>query len=208
MRVGLKICGVTRTQDLVMCRELGVDAVGINLWPGSKRGLTLSAAASMVKAAGAGGPQRVGVFVQAPVEQVREAIEPLKLDAIQLHWEVDPTPYAALGVPWIQVVRGTPDLDMFAMASPAPDRILLDALVPGFGGAGRRTDWAWAQQAVRRLRVPVWLAGGLTVDNAPDAIATVHPAGLDVASGAERDDAPAGEKDRDKVEGLLRACGR
>jgi phosphoribosylanthranilate isomerase len=84
---------------------------------------------------------------------------------------------------------------------------LLDAWVPGHGGAGQQTDWGWAAQAVVRLRPPpVWLAGGIRPDNAAQALATVAPDGLDVASGAEIAGAPRGEKDPAAIAALVRIC--
>lgn len=80
--------------------------------------------------------------------------------------------------------------------------------MPGYGGAGQTTDWSWARAAVQRLSpaAPVWLAGGITPDNAAAAISAVAPAGLDVASGAEAADARRGEKDRARIAALLAAC--
>ena len=106
-------------------------------------------------------------------------------------------------------MRGTPDLATLRVPEPTPDWVLLDAAVSGFGGQGVQTDWDWAALAVERLSpLPVWLAGGITVDNIDEALARVRPAGVDVASGAEVDGAKRGEKDRGKIEGLLAACRR
>jgi len=200
----LKVCGVTRRADLQACDRLGVDAVGINLWSGSKRGLASSAAKALLESSR--GAQRVGVFVDhAPHEVVAIARE-LELDAIQPHGDAAPGPFAALGLPWVWVIRGTPELDTLAVPQPLPAWILLDAAVPGFGGGGAKTDWVWAALAVQALSpLPVWLAGGITGDNAADALAQVRPAGLDVASGSEVVGATHGEKDVARIEALLRA---
>jgi len=202
--VGLKICGVTRTEDLVACRELGVDAVGINLWSGSRRGLSLAEADLLLRSTSTDGLERIGVFVDPTAEEVRAAYTTLRLDMVQVVGATyDPLP----GIPWMWVIRGTPALDGLAPPSP-PDRILLDAAVPGFGGAGQTTDWGWARDAVLRLSsiAPVWLAGGITPDNAAEAIAAVRPTGLDVASGAEPPGSLRGAKDRGRIAALLAAC--
>lgn len=204
MTVGLKICGVTRTEDLAVCRELGVDAVGINLWSGSRRGLSLAEADLLLRSTSTDGLARIGVFVDPTAEEVREAYMQLRLDMVQ----VVGAPYVPLhGIPWMWVIRGTPELSGLAPPSP-PDRILLDAAVPGYGGAGQTTDWSWARAAVERLSsiAPVWLAGGITPDNAAEAIAAVRPAGLDVASGAEPPGSLRGAKDRGRIAALLAAC--
>ncbi len=201
---GLKVCGITRPDDLRTCDELGVDAVGINLWTGSKRGLTVPQAQSLL--AGSRGGQRVGVFVDFTPAQVAEAVATLHLDAIQPHGDAPPQGFAALGLPWIWVVRGTPDLATLRVPMPAPAWVLLDAAVPGYGGAGKTTDWTWACKAVEALApLPVWLAGGITPANAMTALLQVRPAGLDVASGAECSGATRGEKDPVRIEALLQA---
>ena len=204
MRVQLKICGITRVQDLEACDRLGVDAVGINLWSGSKRGLSIAEARALLHGRTTA-CMRVGVFVDASPEEVARAAEALPLDAVQLHGDAAIDDYVALGLPFVQVVRGTPE--HIHVPARAPRWILLDAHVPGFGGAGTRTDWSWAASVVQRLApTPVWLAGGIDPDNAALALATVRPAGLDVASGAELPGAQRGEKDVARIEQLVQAC--
>ena len=93
----------------------------------------------------------------------------------------------------------------FSVAMTAHAFALLDAHVPGYGGQGVTTDWPWAATAVAALApMPVWLAGGITPDNVAAAIATVRPAGIDVASGAE--DGVPGVKSRAKIAALVQAC--
>lgn len=206
MTIGLKVCGITREGDLRDCEALGVEAVGINLWRGSPRGLSLDAAADLL-ARVPGRSLRVGVFCEASPGEVERAAVRLGLDAVQIHDDQPKAPFAAIGLPWIWVVRGTPELATLAMPTPAPLWILLDAHVPGYGGAGQPTDWDWAARAVQALApVPVWLSGGLRPDNASAAITRVRPAGLDVASGVEAPGGRPGAKDRERVAALLRAC--
>lgn len=205
----LKVCGITRPEDLECCAALGVDAVGINLWAGSRRGLSVDAAENVLRRARAGDMAKVGVFVHASAQEVRDAMRRLALDVVQVHDDRPPEPFAALGWPWIWVIRGTPELATLRIPRPEPTWVLLDAMVPGFGGRGHRTDWVWAARAVRHFApLPVWLAGGLHPDNAAEALRLVAPAGLDVASGSELvgDDAPPGAKDPARIEALLRCC--
>ncbi len=200
----LKVCGITRRADLQACDRLGVDAVGINLWSGSKRGLTPGDAKALLS--GSRGAARVGVFVDHTPHEIAALARELNLDAIQPHGDAPPAPFAALGLPWAWVIRGTPELAALVVPQPRPAWVLLDAAVPGFGGAGAKTDWVWAAAAIEALSpLPVWLAGGITVDNAEDALAQVRPAGLDVASGSEVVGATRGEKDVARIEALLRA---
>lgn len=211
--VALKVCGVTRAEDLRACAELGVDAVGFNLWPGSKRYVELRAAERIIAEAPLeeGGPLRVGVFVDLDLEVIASAIAILDLDLIQAHGDAPLEPVAELAarydIGWIQVIRGTPELASVRVPEPRPRWILLDAAVPGFGGAGQRTDWAWAATAVQALApTPVWLAGGIDPSNVDAALREVKPAGIDVASGAELRGATRGEKQRDAIAALVRAC--
>lgn len=213
--VALKVCGVTRVEDLRACVELGVDAVGFNLWSGSRRHVELREAERLLADAGLDerGPLRVGVFVDLDLPAIAEAIAVLDLDLIQPHGDGPVEPVAELAarydIGWIQVIRGTPALASVSMPEPRPRWILLDAAVPGFGGAGQRTDWAWAAAAVDALApTPVWLAGGIDPGNVEAALREVKPAGIDVASGAESPGAQRGEKQREAIAALRRACRR
>lgn len=211
--VGLKICGITRAEDLHACAALGVDAVGFNLWSGSKRFVDVRAAERLIADAtlDGHGPLRVGVFVDVDLDALAEAIAVLDLDLLQLHGDGPIEPIAALAgqfdVGWIWVVRGTPELARLRVPEPRPAWILLDAAVPGFGGAGQQTDWTWAAAAVEALApTPVWLAGGIDPSNVVAAITAVQPAGIDVASGAEIPGAARGAKQRAAIEALVAAC--
>src|SRR5690606_34429685 len=116
---------------------------------GSPRGLTLAAARTLVRAVPRrGATRRVGVFVDASPHDVAEAVAELALDLVQLHGDAPHEPYAALGFPWIRVVRGTPPLHALDAPRPAPAWVLLDARVEGYGGSGTTTDWTWARTAV------------------------------------------------------------
>lgn len=210
MSVRLKICGVTRGEDFDACVRAGVDAVGLNFWEGSKRCVSIERARSLCDGRPgpeADGPVRVGVFVDPEPEQLRRVWDTGLLDFVQLHGDAPIDRYAAMQLPFVWVIRGTPALAELGLPRPAPAWILLDAVVAGYGGAGQRTDWAWAARAVEHFApCPVWLAGGITPDNAAEAIAAVKPAGLDVASGAEVSGARAGEKDVDAIASLARIC--
>jgi phosphoribosylanthranilate isomerase len=206
----LKICGITHSDDVDACRDHGVDAIGLNLWAGSKRALTLEEARPLALRArhgvGAQRPLLVGVFVDASPSATREAFEQLGLDLLQPHGDAPIDDTAALGLPYVWVIRGTPPLVSLRIPTPAPAWVLLDANVPGYGGQGATTDWPWAAQAVRALApLPVWLAGGITPKNAAAALLAVTPAGLDVASGAERPGDPR-RKDPAAIAALASIC--
>jgi phosphoribosylanthranilate isomerase len=208
--VGLKICGVTHPGDVDACLAHGVDAIGLNLWSGSRRALTLAQAEPLARRAregqGAKRPLLVGVVVDATNDETCAAFEHLHLDLVQPHGDAPIERTAALGLPYVWVIRGTPSLSSLRVPSPAPAWVLLDAHVAGYGGQGATTDWAWAEQAVRALApLPVWLAGGIDPGNAAQALSTVAPAGLDAASGAEHPHDPR-RKDAAKIAALASIC--
>jgi len=194
----VKICGITRLEDALGCVEAGVDALGFNFWPGSKRHVPLARAVDIAAALPAG-VLRVGVFVGAAPGTVAAAVRAVGLGAVQLHGDEDPSDYAGVGAPLWQVLRIVSTLP--ETVSPRAAELLLDARVDGFGGGGRSFDWSVAHGA-RRFGVPFWLAGGLSPDNVREAVQRAAPSGVDVASGVES--AP-GVKDLARVRAFVAA---
>jgi phosphoribosylanthranilate isomerase len=181
VRTRIKICGITRLEDALTSVEAGVDALGFNFWPGSKRHVTLAQAAEIARVLPPG-VLRVGVFVRAPPADVRATVAAVGLGAVQLHGDEDPAEYATVGVPLWQVLRIESVLPEAASAHAS--EVLLDAKVEGFGGSGRAFDWSLARGA-GRYGVPFWLGGGLTPANVGEAVRQAQPPGVDVASGVE-----------------------
>lgn len=201
----LKICGVTLASDARRLVELGVDALGANFWPQSKRYLEPARAGFLRELAGK--ILRVGVFVNAGGELPLRLYEEGLIDVIQLHGDETPAdarPFRDARIPFLKAigVRGLGDL---AAAHDFGARgILLDAHAPGvYGGTGQTIDWALARRFIEEnAGLPLILAGGITPENVAAAIEAVRPAALDVASGAEL---RPGVKDFAKVEALLEA---
>ena len=181
MRTRIKVCGITRLEDALACIEAGVDALGFNFWPGSKRRVTVARAAEIARAVPPG-VLRVGVFVKARPDDVRATVATVGLGAVQLHGDEDPADYAEAGVPLWQVLRIESALPGSVSAHAA--EVLLDARAEGFGGSGQSFDWSLARGA-RRYGLPFWLAGGLTPANVGEAVRQAEPPGVDVASGVE-----------------------
>ncbi|HUM12571.1 MAG TPA: phosphoribosylanthranilate isomerase [Myxococcaceae bacterium] len=198
MRTRVKICGITRLEDALAAVDAGADAVGFNLWPGSKRHVPLGRAAEIAPWVPPG-VLRVGVFVRAPPEQVRAAVRALGLGAVQLHGDEEPADYADVGAPLWQVLRIGSSLP--ESVSERAAELLLDAKVDGFGGSGQSFDWSLARGA-RRFGLPFWLAGGLTADNVAEAVRRASPGGVDVASGVE---SSPGMKDVARVRAFVAA---
>lgn len=204
----IKICGVTLPDDAARIASAGVDFIGLNFWPQSKRYLEPERApilASVVRSTGSA--KLVGVFVDPEIDEIQEAIAAADLDIIQLHGDEHPdfvervtrTLYRPV---WKAVpVRSARDLE--ALDVWPADALLLDAPTPGRGGAGATFDWRLAREA--RERYPqrnIVLAGGLGPDNVATAIQTVQPWAVDVASGVE---AGPGIKDAGKLEAFIGA---
>lgn len=181
MRTRVKVCGTTRLADALASVEAGVDAVGFNFWPGSKRHVPLDRAVEIAALLPAG-VLRVGVFVRATPAQVRAVVAAVGLGAVQLHGDEDPADYSGVGAPLWQVLRIESALP--GSVSPHAAELLLDARVDGFGGSGQRFDWSLAQGA-RKFGLPFWVAGGLSPGNVGEAVRAARPMGVDVASGVE-----------------------
>jgi phosphoribosylanthranilate isomerase len=203
-RPSLKICGVTRPDDARMLADLGIDALGVNFWPRSKRHIDPESADWLAPLAGR--ILRVGVFVNAPPSLPLRLVAAGLLDLVQLHGDESPAdaaPFLDAGVPFIKAIGAKSRDDLAQSADFGAAAILLDAHAPGlYGGTGASADWSLASDFMRRHpSLPLILAGGIAPDNAAAALAAVRPAALDVASGAES--AP-GIKDFAKIKALIR----
>jgi phosphoribosylanthranilate isomerase len=179
MRV--KICGITRTEDALAAEEAGADAVGLIFAERSRRRIDLERAAEISAVLG---PfiARVGVFVDAPLETVREAVRVARLDAVQLHGREEPAFAAALRGQ-ARVIRAwsfSPGLSPQVLRRYPADAILIDGLDPGSG-----RGFAWSQAAALRGLPRLILAGGLTPDNVAAGVWALDPYAVDVASGVE-----------------------
>lgn len=197
----VKLCGITRPEDAELAASLDAWAIGFILWPGSKRRVDPAVAAGIARA------QRrkletVGVFVNPTLDDVAHAVEGIGLTYVQLHGDEGPAFCTAVaqrtGVRVIKALGIGSGADIRDIERFHTDLHLLDT---GRGGSGQTWDWALAAQ--RHSPVPVILAGGLTPENVGEAIATVRPWAVDVASGVES--AP-GIKDPAKVEAFVAAA--
>ena len=193
----LKICGMTRVGDALHAVREGATAIGFVFWKGSPRYIEPDRAAEIAAALPAT-VTTVGVFVNEPVEAIRETARVAGLRMVQLHGEETPAYVERIDQPVMRAVT----LDTMVETTktwPADTTLLLDSTDPSRHGAGRAAvDWPRAAVITRGRRVV--LAGGLTPDNIEEAIVTVRPIGVDVASGVES--AP-GVKDLDKVARFL-----
>jgi len=206
--VSLKICGVTSRDDAGQLVAMGVDALGANFWPKSKRYLTPEHAAWLRDLTGK--ILRVGVFVNEGSELPLRLYHEGLIDVVQLHGDEAPedaTPFRDAGVPFIKAIGVKTRADLARATEFGAAAILLDAHAPGiYGGTGEVFDWEVASGFRREHpELPIILAGGIVPENAGLAAMSVRPAALDIASGAE---ISPGVKDFQKVAAFLTALHR
>jgi phosphoribosylanthranilate isomerase len=203
----IKICGITVLKDALAAINAGADMLGFNFYPKSPRYLAPQVCREITSVVRKDFPQitLVGVFVNAPVAEIRSILETAQLHLAQLHGDETPEMLAELGPLAFKAIR----LPSSVSVPPAFIRdsvkesvfILVDAAVKGmYGGSGVVADWSAAAQLARRI--PLLLAGGLTPENVSAALEQVHPWGVDVASGVE---ASPGVKDPAKMRRFVEA---
>lgn len=185
-RTGVKVCGITREEDALAAIDAGVDALGFNFYPQSKRAVQLADISAWVGKLPAD-IGRVAVVVHPDEALLRELTRSGLFHALQFHGGEMPEFCAAWGGDFYIKARPVSDAASVdaALADPAPC-LLLDAHAPGVhGGTGRSIDWDLAAEVVRAASRPVVLSGGLRPGNAAVAVRQVRPAAIDAASGVE-----------------------
>lgn len=194
MRTRIKICGITREEDLRAAVDCGADAIGFVFYEPSPRYVSPQQAAELVRWL----PPfvtAVGLFVNTSPKCISSTLEAVPLDLLQFHGDETAAECRRYGRPYIKAARVRPGLDLVEYASQFPDArgVLLDAFVQGYGGAGKGFDWSLIPLA---LPLPVILSGGLDEHNVGQAIERVRPWAVDVSSGVE---ASKGIKDAGKI---------
>ena len=188
----IKICGLSRPCDIAYVNQAKPDWCGFvvncpksrrNVTPDQVRALRERLASAVIP---------VGVFVDRPVEEVAGLLNDGTITVAQLHGHEDEAYLAALralapGKEHWKAYKVRSEADLAAAAASTADQILLDN---GYG-TGEAFNWSLAGGISR----PFLLAGGLTPENIPDAVARLHPVGLDISSGVETDK----RKDRAKI---------
>ena len=197
----VKFCGLRHKDDIADAVALGVDALGFVFYEPSSRSVAPEDAATLTRAVPAF-LTRVGLFVNENAETIKRIFEIAQLNLIQYHGEESPEFCDSVGLPYIKAFRVQQDMDIRGAMDCYPNAsgFLLDAYVKGQpGGTGERFDWG----LIPRSYAPIILAGGLTPDNAKDAIEQVAPWALDVSGGIE---SKPGRKDPDKMARFMDAC--
>jgi len=195
----VKICGITREEDLSAAAQLGADAIGLVFYAKSPRYVAASRAAELLCKL----PPfvtSVGLFVNAPAEEVRAVLAEARVDLLQFHGDEEPEYCASFGLPYLKAVRVKPGVDLvqYAARHAGARGLLLDAFVEGIpGGTGLSFDWSLIPG---NLPLPVVLSGGLDPDNVRQAVERVKPWAVDVSSGVE---AAKGIKDAAKIAAFM-----
>lgn len=180
----IKICGITREQDLHAVVSCGADAIGLVFYAKSPRYVSIQQAAKLVSHV----PPFVtvvGLFVNPTIDYMQEVLANVSLDVLQFHGEELPTFCEQFGKPYLKAIRVKSGVDLVECATQfsSAQGLLLDAFVEGtHGGTGALFDWALIPQ---NLTLPIILSGGLHAGNVVAAIKQVRPYAVDVSSGVE-----------------------
>lgn len=184
----IKLCGLTRMEDVRLAGELGVDAIGLVFAPQSPRRLDIPVARRLREAAPAS-LAVVALVMDQPIDEVRKIIDFVRPDVLQFHGSEDDMACRHFGMPFLKAIpmRGVEAGQVPAMLAgyPSAEGFVFDAHAPGApGGTGERFDW---DLLTRRIVGRPWLlAGGLTPSSVGDAVRRLQPWGVDVSSGIER----------------------
>ncbi|MBD2459790.1 phosphoribosylanthranilate isomerase [Oscillatoria sp. FACHB-1407] len=202
----VKICGITQPEQGRAIADLGASALGFMCVSQSPRFVTPEQIQTIIEALDGRSVDRVGVFANASIEDIKRVVAIADLNVIQLHGSESPDFCAQLQVALPQVslikalrIRTGQDLQQADRYQPWVAGLLLDAYHPNLlGGTGTTLDWA-SLKAFRPNR-PWLLAGGITPANVAEALKQVNPDGIDLSSGVERS---PGDKDLEKVARLF-----
>jgi len=207
-RLFVKICGITTPEDAALAVDAGADALGFVFWPMSPRRVDLARAAAIAR----GLPPlvlRVGVFVNAPRDEMARVADAVGLDVLQLHGDEPPEALVALprrAIKAVRVGRGFASVQATRYLG-CTAGLLVDTRLTGDssqapGGTGVPFDWSLVTDLAAKVPFLV-LAGGLTPQNVAEAVKVVRPQAVDVASGVET---MPGKKDPGRVRAFVAAA--
>ena len=210
MRTRIKICGLTREQDIDAAVAAGVDAIGFVFYAKSKRCLTPMRAAQLRRMVPAF-VDVVALFVNPEEAEVRAVLDQVKPELLQFHGDETPQDCARYGHRFLRAFRaGAPGLETAeALASTCraygeAAGWLFDSYSAGYGGSGHGFDYSLLEE-VRADPVsrPLILSGGLTAENVGQAVQSVRPWAVDVSSGVELEQ---GIKSSDRISFFVAAA--
>ncbi len=210
-RTRIKLCGLTRSEDVDAAVVAGADAIGLVFYPPSPRNVSAEQAAGLLQRL----PpfvSSVGLFVNAGLEQVRQVLDAAPISMLQFHGDETPEQCAriaeAVGRPFLRALRIRPETkpaDLLESGHPYRDAsplfagLLLDTWSDAYGGTGKVFDWSLIPEEIAHQAV---LSGGLNVQNVTDAVRRIRPHAVDVSSGIE---ASKGVKDPALMQAFVNA---
>ncbi len=201
--VKVKICGITNWSDARRAVEAGADFLGFNFYRGSSRYIAPAAARRIVQRL----PEKVasvGVFVNEPEQEMLAIARRVGLDYVQLHGDETAEVVSRMRRSF-RVIKAIRVRGSFRVAQLADFRRASSILLDGFdsrlrGGTGKSFNWKLAKSAGRKRQI--FLAGGLTPENAAEAVSAARPFAIDVCSGVE---SRPGKKDAERMRALVAA---
>lgn len=204
MRTRVKICGLTREEDVIAAVEAGADAIGLVFHQASPRAVSISQAADLCRRVPAF-VTVVGLFLDEDAAWMEEVLSAVPLDLLQFHGTESPAYCQSFGRRYIKALGMAGDGSVAAAVSEhgRAAGFVLDGHAPGEqGGSGRSFDWSRAA----RLGAGPWiLAGGLRAENVAEAVTAARPYAVDVSSGVEQS---PGIKDPDKIIAFIKEVSR
>ncbi|MFC2336234.1 MAG: phosphoribosylanthranilate isomerase [Selenomonas noxia] len=199
MRV--KMCGMKTVSAALAAEEAGADYIGFVFAEKSRRFVAPKAAQEIVRELRHA--QKVGVFVDAPMDEVNAIAALVGLDYVQLHGHETAETARGSERPVIKAYRYGDDFDVDAANKYPAEIILVDSYLQGAaGGTGTVFAWQEAAREIARITKPVLIAGGITAENVGEAAVIFHPFGVDVSGGLEEQ----GEKSEEKIRAFMRQC--
>ncbi|OAD16294.1 N-(5'-phosphoribosyl)anthranilate isomerase [Achromobacter insolitus] len=210
MRTRIKICGLTREQDIDAAVAAGVDAIGFVFYAKSKRCLTPMRAAQLRRMVPAF-VDVVALFVNPEEAEVRAVLDQVKPELLQFHGDETPQDCARYGHRFLRAFRaGAPGLETAeALASTCraygeAAGWLFDSYSAGYGGSGHGFDYSLLDEVrADPISRPLILSGGLTAENVGQAVQSVRPWAVDVSSGVELEQ---GIKSSDRISFFVAAA--
>lgn len=206
MRTWIKICGTTSVGDALASVEAGADALGFIFAP-SKRRITLEKAQEIIRELPSK-VERIGVFLNATVEEIRKAVIAVDLTGIQMHGNESPAEvYSSLPEERRDLLRKIKTILADELELKLPEAMAVAGVVDAWlldsgAGSGKTFDWQAARKQLGARQGRFIIAGGLTPENVGEALCTFHPWGVDVVSGVEYE---PGRKDRNKLKAFVAA---
>ncbi len=205
----IKLCGMTRVDDVHLAGELGVDAIGLIFAARSPRRVSIEHALNL-RDATVSMTSVIALVMDNPAEEIESIVRELRPHLLQFHGGEDDAFCARFGIPFLKAIAmrdiAADDVPMLLARYPSAAGFVFDGHAPGaMGGSGQRFDWGMFAQSrmnQRHFMRPWLLAGGLDATSVDAAIRMARPWGVDVSSGVES--AP-GIKDAAKVRAFVDA---